>query len=723
MQKISKKLCIGIPKRYNQSINLRNHSRFRGFFEVLEQMHIDYHFFSENLYNIEDLNRFDALLFSSPRKGARRTLLNGEEIRIIRDYLRKGGKLLVLMRFSGDANETTNFGDIIPRIRPNDVSLIHEEHFHKKINEPVIDLDFNYDNISFNGKICYDSGCTFSMDEPVDFSLNFMENSKVINHPGGIWDYGKRDKFREAYGKIFILKQVEFGRIIYFGSRWSFSDEFLYEYDNLRFLETILNLLFPLYNQHELARRMEMPQRHRLLHAYPMGLGLDPIKGLSKRRAILNQYFNHDPFNEKPVALGIIPHPLCRPMVVGCGYCTFPHEPYDSFVEDNCINSVIQEITNLGKMLKNRSVQSIYLGGGTANLIKASNFSNLCQSIKNSLNISPTAEITFEGAPGYFNSELLDIFAKFFPTNRKRISLGIQTFDTGLIEKMGRRILNENIEKTLRLAKERGILTSADFLFNLPGQKMEGIYKDVDQAVKLQIPHICFYHLVCFRGLGTVWSKDNKILEQIPSNPLALDNWLKLYHYLNNLGYEPITVTDFKKWNSKDEGNYYYEEHLRRPENYDWIGCGSGGISIISDFNQMKGVKVMNPTSSSEYINLQQCHNLPFKSSFSYEKQDLQIIWLTRQLKGLKISSSRYLQLFGSHLEHDFGSWLDTCIDAGLIVAKKGDYIISPKGMFYSDSITGLLAQSRVTELIKNSDKSLKRHKKYQNDAQHERMG
>ena len=64
----------------------------------------------------------------------------------------------------------------------------------------------------------------------------------------------------------------------------------------------------------ELARRMARPQRHRLLHGYPMSSGMTPIHGPVAE--ILNEL---ELDSSEKLAVGIIPHPYCNPRVQGCG--------------------------------------------------------------------------------------------------------------------------------------------------------------------------------------------------------------------------------------------------------------------------------------------------------------------------------------------------------------------------------------------------------------------
>src|ERR1019366_8324745 len=73
----------------------------------------------------------------------------------------------------------------------------------------------------------------------------------------------------------------------------------------------------------ELRRRMQRPQRHRLLHGYPLAAALPRISGDQHRDTILPDF---DP--RRGLLVGVLPHPFCNPKVAGCGFSTFPHEAF-----------------------------------------------------------------------------------------------------------------------------------------------------------------------------------------------------------------------------------------------------------------------------------------------------------------------------------------------------------------------------------------------------------
>src|SRR3954447_21640872 len=86
----------------------------------------------------------------------------------------------------------------------------------------------------------------------------------------------------------------------------------------------------------ELLRLMQRPQRHRLLHGYPLAAAMPRIAGNYPRDPVLPPY---DP--SRGLLVRVLPHPFCNPAVSGCGFCTFPHEAFTSRKAAGVIDHVV----------------------------------------------------------------------------------------------------------------------------------------------------------------------------------------------------------------------------------------------------------------------------------------------------------------------------------------------------------------------------------------------
>ncbi len=444
----------------------------------------------------------------------------------------------------------------------------------------------------------------------------------------------------------------------------------------------------------ELKQRMARPQRHRLLHGYPIAPLMSsaaespPPRGLEPQR---------------PLLLGVLPHSFCNPQVEGCGFCTFPHEPYRASAASQTARAVVEEIRQTIEQFpasKGSRVSGLYFGGGTANLISGGDFEELCRQLTESFDFS-SAEISFEGVPVYFLKEralLLDLLQQTLPARHHRLSLGVQSFDPERIKQMGRSHFGdaETIQRVVNEAHARKMTVSCDLLVNLPGQNSEQIIEDLDTAISMDFDQICIYHLVLYPGIGTAWSKQPQMLAQLPRPGQSLQQWQKARRHLLTHGYQQTTLTNFEKLSvARSEKAFFYEKASFHPDIYDALGFGPGALSSF----WTEGLKTMNQSSSKSYRQSVCQGTSPIDSYFQYSDEDRKLLFITRSLPLMELCKGTYQSLFGSQLANDFASELDALLGQRLLREDELNYTLSEEGMYYADSIAGLLASSRVQQL------------------------
>jgi coproporphyrinogen III oxidase-like Fe-S oxidoreductase len=351
-------------------------------------------------------------------------------------------------------------------------------------------------------------------------------------------------------------------------------------------------------NAQVLRARMRKPQRHRLLHGYPLAAAMRRRVGDSPAQDV---YF--DPRAGRDLLVGVLPHPFCNPAVTGCGFCTFPHQRYHEERAGEVVEHVTRDIdARLSRQpsLAHRRATALYIGGGTANLTPAAPFRLLCRKLAAAFDFSG-AEVTLEGVPAYFllrKPLLIDILHEELPARHFRLSMGVQTFDPGRLRQMGRLAFGDagTFARVVELAHASGFTASADLLFNLPGQNLAEMCLDVEQALRIGLDHLGLYHLVLFRGLGTSWSRDPEMLAGLPTNEQAAEHWLRLRELLLEHGFVQTTLTNFEQARYQgDDRRFLYEELSFRSERHDMIGFGPGAISFAADRSFTGGLKLLNP--------------------------------------------------------------------------------------------------------------------------------
>jgi coproporphyrinogen III oxidase-like Fe-S oxidoreductase len=451
----------------------------------------------------------------------------------------------------------------------------------------------------------------------------------------------------------------------------------------------------------ELRRRMNRPQRHRLLHGFPLAAAMPfATHEVRERAAAGDTRYCPAHQTDRGLLVGVLPHSFCNPKVPACGFCTFPHEQFTSIKAAAVVAGVIQEIgcrVTQENGLAGRRVQGLYFGGGTANLTPAEPLRRLCRKLNEVFDLRD-AEVTLEGVPAYFvkrTPSLLDVLRDELPARHFRISMGIQTFSRQRLEQMGRLAFGgpETFREVVADAHSRGFTVSGDLLFNLPSQTLPEMHSDVSRAVEVGLDQICLYHLVMFRGLGAPWARDEAVLAALPDNPTAAGNWVSLRRRLMAHGYHQTTLTNFERSELRnDPRRYQYELFSFQPDQFDMLGFGPTGISFTCSSPGEYGLKTMNPESSSEYLQAVRQTGPVWNRYFEFDRSALKLFLATRHLAALRIDRERYGRVTGSDVTNDFPAEIDALNDEGLLQVDERQVVPTDRGMFYADTIAAILA-------------------------------
>ncbi len=274
--------------------------------------------------------------------------------------------------------------------------------------------------------------------------------------------------------------------------------------------------------------------------------------------------------------------------------------------------------------------------------------------------------------------------------------MGVQTFDDAQLARMGRAAFGDRgtFENVVRAAHARGMTVSCDLLFNLPGQPLGAMLADVDAAVNMGADHVCLYHLVLFEGLGTEWSHDRSLLAETPDNRRACDHWNALRDRLLAAGFVQTSLTNFERAdvNASDRA-FRYEPSAYAPERYDLVGFGPSAISLR--FHVERALKTLNPDGSREYVRAVESGE-PRERAFEYAPRDVRVLYLTRKVVTLRIDRGAYRALFATDPVDDFAAEFEALRVDRLVRVTPDEVALTPRGMFYADTVAGLFAWRRV---------------------------
>jgi len=182
--------------------------------------------------------------------------------------------------------------------------------------------------------------------------------------------------------------------------------------------------------------------------------------------------------------------PFCKQL---CHYCAF-HKSISLQAMDEMLESLKKELEIRKDYLTDKSISTIYFGGGTPSVYPVKQIDSLIETVGKYWNIDTDAEITIEANPDDLQPEYLKNLAAS-PINR--LSVGIQSFHDEDLILMNRRHTGKQAFDAIRRAQDYGFDNiSVDQIYGVPGLTMEKWQQNLQQVFDLNIQHISSYHLM-----------------------------------------------------------------------------------------------------------------------------------------------------------------------------------------------------------------------------------
>jgi len=183
-----------------------------------------------------------------------------------------------------------------------------------------------------------------------------------------------------------------------------------------------------------------------------------------------------------------------------CLFCGFYENAYRSDLAEQYVEALIQEIRLTGgtPFVDAHPFQAVYFGGGTPTALPAESLTRLVSAVKALFPLSNDCEITLEGRVFNFDKEKIEAA---LTVGVNRVSLGVQTFDTRIRKRLGRRDSREKVIDTLTYLRDlRKAVSVIDLIYGLPGQSIDIWEKDVQTFLLLALDGCDLYQLNIFRG-------------------------------------------------------------------------------------------------------------------------------------------------------------------------------------------------------------------------------
>lgn len=367
--------------------------------------------------------------------------------------------------------------------------------------------------------------------------------------------------------------------------------------------------------------------------------------------------------------------PFCASRCIYCGfYSTTLPQLQDRYVEAVCREMEFRE---------ERSLSTIYLGGGTPSQLSAENLRKIFLYINKVYGTDfkeaedgSEMEITMECNPDDITPEFCETL-RTLPVNR--ISIGAQTFSDSRLRFLRRRHTADEVRTAVKLLRSIGIGNiSVDLMFGFPHETLEEWKSDIRECLALNVEHISAYSLMYEEGTPLYKMLVEGKIKEIDEE-LSLQMYETLINMLTAAGFEHYEISNFAKpsFRSRHNSSYWHGTP------YIGIGAAAHSFDTVSRRWNVADIKT--------YIESIERGEQPYEREVldTDTRYNETVMTGLRTCEGvdLKYISDSFGAKYGRHLLSN----AQKNISLGNLIVEDNRLRLTRKGIYTSDGITAEL--------------------------------
>lgn len=361
--------------------------------------------------------------------------------------------------------------------------------------------------------------------------------------------------------------------------------------------------------------------------------------------------------------------PFCKQK---CSYCNF-HFSTSFSLKNEMLSAIKKEIELRHNELENKTLKSLYFGGGTPSVLSGDEIKSLIDEIQKYFSFDENIEITLESNPDDLNKNFLKELSQ---TEINRLSIGTQSFYDEDLKLMNRAHNASEAESSIKRAQDYGLVNiSIDLIYGSPTSNFE-IWKDnLNKTIELQVPHVSSYALTVEPKTALEkWIENGKI--RSPEETEQNQEFYYMKDFLKDNGFDHYEISNFGKpgFHSKHNSAYWKSEP--------YLGIGPSAHSYNGSFERSWNI-ANNPI----YIKNLNQNILPIEKEILTEKDrfnEMIMIGL-RTIWGVDLN--RINQNFSSEVIDYLNQEIKSKIESGILEIENNYLKIPEKHWFLADGI------------------------------------
>ncbi|MGG7470697.1 radical SAM family heme chaperone HemW [Chryseobacterium arthrosphaerae] len=361
--------------------------------------------------------------------------------------------------------------------------------------------------------------------------------------------------------------------------------------------------------------------------------------------------------------------PFCKQK---CSYCNFHFSTSLNF-KDEMLRAMKTEIMLRKNELQNKSLKSLYFGGGTPSILSVDEINSLIDEVLKYFSFEKDIEITLEANPDDLDKNFLKQLAA---TPVDRLSIGTQSFFEEDLKLMNRAHTASEAESSIKRAQDFGFENlSIDLIYGSPTSNLEIWKENLNKTIALEVPHISSYALT----VEPKTALENWISKGKVKNPKEEEQNREFYYlsdFLKDNGFEHYEVSNFAKpgFYSRHNSAYWkYQEYLGigpSAHSYNGFDVRSWNVANNQQYNKKLNDKQL--AKEEEILSLEDQFN------------EMIMIGL-RTTWGVDLESLK--SKFSDRMQEHLQAEIKSKIEEGILIIENNHLKIPEKHWFMADGI------------------------------------
>jgi len=375
-----------------------------------------------------------------------------------------------------------------------------------------------------------------------------------------------------------------------------------------------------------------------------------------------------------------------------CSYCAFYSEAASGELINRYVSALIRELEMAAADLRPRT---IFFGGGTPSLLSLRQWEEILGAMER-LNLAGASEWTVECNPATVS---LDKARLLRSGGVNRLSMGVQSFNEALLDRLGRIHTRQMVFKSFDTLRKAGFDNlNLDLMFAIPGQTLAVWEETLSEATAMGSEHLSSYEVI--------YEEDTALYAQLQAGEIDADEDLacamydELVERATGAGFEQYEIANFAcngPIKPQSSANNLPFRACRHNVNY-WRGGSFYGLGP-SATSYVRGARTKNRANTLTY-----CEQLELGKRAIESSEALPPLARAGETAafGLRMVAGwpfeQFLEITGYDLRDEWAADLAQLVQQGWGRLAPGSFQLTPQGLRFADAAAELFLRPESSE-------------------------